>query len=102
LSIQVFDQNGDFVRKFASNGKGDGQFSNPWGAVVVDAVGKIIVADTGNHRIQVFDDKGNFLQKFGVKGSLEGQFQSPYGLALDPSGKLLIADGDNNRIQILC
>lgn len=49
---QVFNQEGEFMLKFGSNGEGNGQFNAPTG-VAVDSNGNIIVADWGNSRIQV-------------------------------------------------
>jgi tripartite motif-containing protein 2/3 len=49
---QVFNQEGEFLLKFGSNGEGNGQFNAPTG-VAVDSNGNIIVADWGNSRIQV-------------------------------------------------
>lgn len=55
--LQVFNQEGEFMLKFGSNGEGNGQFNAPTG-VAVDSNGNIIVADWGNSRIQV--DKNVF------------------------------------------
>lgn len=49
--MQVFNQEGEFLLKFGSNGEGNGQFNAPTG-VAVDSNGNIIVADWGNSRIQ--------------------------------------------------
>lgn len=48
----MFNQEGEFMLKFGSNGEGNGQFNAPTG-VAVDSNGNIIVADWGNSRIQV-------------------------------------------------
>ena len=48
----MFNQEGEFMLKFGSNGEGNGQFNAPTG-VAVDSTGNIIVADWGNSRIQV-------------------------------------------------
>lgn len=55
VCLQVFNQEGEFLLKFGSNGEGNGQFNAPTG-VAVDINGNIIVADWGNSRIQVSDD----------------------------------------------
>ena len=44
---------------------------------------RILVADSGNHRLQAFDSLGNWLSEFGSLGSGEGQFNNPQGLAVD-------------------
>ena len=48
----MFNQEGEFMLKFGSNGEGNGQF-NALTGVAVDSNGNIIVADWGNSRIQV-------------------------------------------------
>ena len=57
--IQVFDRNGTFKFAFGSEGSGEGQFLSPRGIDVTKSShisrSKIVVADTGNHRIQVFE-----------------------------------------------
>lgn len=50
--IQVYHQDGTFIRKFGTHGTGPGQFDRPAG-VAVDARRRIVVADKDNHRIQV-------------------------------------------------
>lgn len=53
MQCQVFDKrNGAFVRKFGSEGEGNGQFRYPNG-VAVDGR-NIFVCDTGNNRIVQF------------------------------------------------
>jgi len=51
--IQIYDQNGTFVRRFGSSGNGPGQFNRPAG-ITIDIWHRIIVADKDNHRIQVY------------------------------------------------
>ena len=52
------------VRRFGSQGVGDGQFYNPY-SVTCNSRGEIVVADYLSHRIQVFDRNGKFLFKVG-------------------------------------
>ena len=51
--IQVFDNQGRFLRKWGTEGDGDGQFDTPEG-LAMDAKGNVYVTDTSNNRIQVF------------------------------------------------
>jgi hypothetical protein len=62
---------------------------------------RILVADSGNHRLQAFDSLGGFLSEFGEPGSGVGQFNNPQGVAVDSSGRVLVADSGNNRIVVL-
>ena len=52
--VQVLNYaDGSHVRTIGSNGSGNRQFNNPYGGIVSDADGRIIVCDSDNHRIQV-------------------------------------------------
>ena len=60
--IQVFREDGTFIRRFGSSGTGPGQFDRPAG-LTVDGRRRIIVADKDNHRIQVSINK-NYERKY--------------------------------------
>jgi len=62
---------------------------------------RILVADSGNHRVQAFDVGGNFISAYGSPGSGPGQFNDPQGLTVDDSGVIIVADSGNNRLQVL-
>ncbi|GAB4515950.1 MAG: TIGR03663 family protein [Anaerolineae bacterium] len=98
-------------------GDGPGQFRAPR-AVAVAPDGRIVVADSDNHRIQVFDADGTFLTQWGSGCNLysdrtgcidpdgdgprelgDGQFQQPWGVAVDAEGNVYVADTWNHRIQ---
>lgn len=99
-NIQVFDQEGKFVRKFGTSGSGDGELCRPAG-LAVEASGNIIVVDSGNNRLQVFTPEGKFVGKCGSAGKGEGEFNQPWGITLDKGGNILVADWKNHRIQKL-
>ena len=65
------------------------------------ACGRILVADSGNHRVQAFDSLGNYLSEFGTYGSGEGELNDPQGLAVDPDGRVLVVDRGSNRLVAL-
>ena len=65
--IQIFDDSGNFLSMFGSQGSGPGEFESPIG-VAVDENGWVLVADTDNHRIQLFDHTHAFVREFGVTG----------------------------------
>ena len=57
-------------------GVGPGELSGPLG-VAVDARGRVLVADAGNHRIARFDTAGVFLGEFGGFGYEPNRFDRP-------------------------
>jgi DNA-binding beta-propeller fold protein YncE len=87
------------VHLWGSQGKNDGQFTDPRD-VAVDPAGFVYVADSGNHRIQKFDLEGNHLLTWGSQGSGPGQFQEPWGVAIDDQGRVYVADTWNHRVQV--
>jgi tripartite motif-containing protein 71 len=46
---------GSHVRTIGSFGSGNGQFNDPHGGIAIDGNGRIVVADTCNHRVQVLE-----------------------------------------------
>ena len=51
--IQIFDQKGEFLYQFGTEGKSEVQFKHPTD-VAINKAGEIYVADFGNDRIQKF------------------------------------------------
>ncbi len=86
-----------YQTQWGSYGTTDGKFSYP-SAVVVDSLGNVYVADSGNNRIQKFTSSGDFLTKWGA-GTGTGAFDSPEGVAVDSVRNVYVADSVNGRIQ---
>jgi phage tail-like protein len=68
------------------------------------ARGRLVVADTGNHRIQVFSPAPYVLiQLWGradaTPGNANLEFHSPWGVAIDECGNVYVADRGNRRVQ---
>ncbi len=87
---------GRFMGKIEGNG---GQQLHQPTDVAVAEDGRILVCDSGNHRLVWFDQKGNPLEVWG--GAETGMFRHPEGVALAEDGKVYVADWGNNRIQVL-
>jgi len=98
--IQVFSNDGRFVRAYGKPGTGLGELSYPYD-ICVDAAGRQYVCEFGNSRIQVFDASDKPIEIIGGPGAAPGQFSNPWGVALDSSGNLYIADALNHRVQKL-
>jgi sugar lactone lactonase YvrE len=98
----------------AAGSYADGQgalarFDNPLG-IAVDAVGDLLIADTGNNRIRRVDPLGNVTTIAGnsTPGFSNGQampdgggatFSSPNGIAIDPNGFVYVSDHGNSAIR---
>jgi tripartite motif-containing protein 71 len=52
--VQKFDSNGNFITKWGSYGRGDGEFVDPE-HLAVDSEGRVYVSDRSNDNIQVFE-----------------------------------------------
>ena len=90
--VQVFDNNGTFVRSF-------GEFSSPHG-IAIDKDRNIFVADGNNHTVQIFSCEGRHLGSIGGPGSLDNQLLCPFGLSLDSDGNVIVADTGNQMIKV--
>jgi len=105
--VKVLSPSGELLRSWGEPGEfGLGAQPDPvygfWGPrdVVVDAEGRVYVADTGNKRIRVYSSDGEYLRDLGSGGSAEGQLDEPSGLAMHPDGRLFVADYWNRRISV--
>src|SRR5258705_7947191 len=101
--VVKFDRNGKFLRSWGGKGNGPGQFQVAHG-IVIDAGGRLWVADRENQRIQIFDQNGNYIREMkyaGLPCSLQIGDQYIYMvngfagqvLRLDLDGKVLAATG---------
>ena len=97
--VQVFDSTGRFLRKWGSQGSGDGRFNRPEG-IAIDRAGNVYVTDANNDRVQVFDSTGRFLLSWGSEGSGNGQFDFPTDIAVDGAWNVYVSDSGNQRIQV--
>lgn len=97
--VQIFDEEGRFLRIIGKHGDAEGEFDRPFD-VAVSVDGNILVTDYENHRVQIFCDDGTFLKAFGSHGGNGGQFDSPGGVAVSAEGLVCVTDCGNGRFQI--
>lgn len=97
--VQVFDQDGAFLRKFGQLGDSPGEFSRPKG-IAVDSEGHVYVADAAFNNFQIFDDMGRLLLTVGRLGQGAGEFQLPAGMYIDDQDRIYVADTLNRRIEV--
>ncbi len=122
--LYVADTGNNAIRRVTSDGRvstlaGDGvaghrdgpahqaRFNGPIG-VAVDAVGRVIVADTYNDRIRAIDPDGTVstLAGFPEPGAVDGtgtdaRFHTPCGVAVDAAGNIHVADTGNGLVRII-
>ena len=93
--VKKYGPDGKLLKKWGSDGDGDGEFMRPMGIAVDRANGYVYVGDTDNARIQKFDTEGKFLDKWGEFGEGERQFNKPLDLAWNPAdNSLFVSDYD--------
>jgi len=107
--VYVFDEDGNFIRKFVPNG--DASFEWAPLAIAFGPDGDLYVTDVGDsdkHRVLVFAPSGKLIAEWGstkqveATGESPGQFLFPNGLAVTGTGSgalVYVADGNNRRIQ---
>ncbi len=95
--VQVFDPNGNFVRKWGSFGSDPGEFNRPSG-VAVDSHDHVYIVDHLNNRIQKFTNDGTLLGMWGSAGSGPGEFNMPWGIGVDNDDQIYVADWRNDRV----
>lgn len=98
--IQVFSRQGRNVTAvIGSPGTADGQFNRAEG-IDIDALNRIYIADSCNHRIQVFGGDGKWLRSYGQAGNNAGAMSYPYDVRVDRAGIQYVCEFGNSRVQI--
>ena len=96
--IQVFSNDGVFMRSFGSDGKGEKKVKWPWGLCVSGHY--VYVCNYGSYNnISVFTTDGVYVTSFGQHGSDEGDFNWPHSVCVDQDGFVYVTDYYNNRVQ---
>ncbi len=99
--VEVFRQDGAFVRTFGSIGRRSGQFSRPKG-IAVDAAGHVYVVDSNFGNAQIFTSHGRLLMAIGTRGIQggPGQYMLPEGIYVDKKGYVYIVDQFFRKVDI--
>jgi DNA-binding beta-propeller fold protein YncE len=88
--IQVFDQDGKYLRQFG------GFF--PYGLSIA-ADGSLFIADGRACRVMKLSPDGKELTHWGIKGTRPGDFHMPHGIAVGPDGTVYVGEVDGKRVQ---
>ncbi len=93
---------------FGDGGPATNAFLESPGAVAADPFGRLLIADSGNHRIRVVDTNGIITTLAGNGGygfagdggpPAGASLSDPSGVAADILGNVFIADTGNNRVR---
>ena len=95
--IEVFSNDGVFLRSIGSDGKGEKKVKEPWGLCVSGHY--VYVCNYGFDNISVFTTDGVYVTSFGQLGSNEGDFECPHSVCVDQDGFVYIIDNCKNRVQ---
>ncbi len=57
------NQTYQFIKKWGSNGTGNGQFDSPIN-IAIDSADNVYITDMWDNRVQKFDSSGNFVTKW--------------------------------------
>lgn len=98
-SVQVFNPDYKFVRRFGAQGNRPGEFIRPKG-VAIDNEGNYWVVDAAFNNFQIFSPKGVLLMWVGQFGNVPGAFNLPMGIYIDKNQKVYVSDQLNHRLQI--
>jgi DNA-binding beta-propeller fold protein YncE len=100
--IQVFDPDGEFVRRFpdpqAPVGKGSSGQEGAGIAVTDVAVhdGKVYATDA--YQVFVFTTEGELVSQFGKPGDWAGDLDHPNGIDVGEDGTIFVSDSNHNRV----
>ena len=99
--VQVFDENGVFIRKFGTLGRRSGQFSRPKG-IATDKQNNVYVVDTAFGNFQIFDPQDNLLLFIGTRATSGGPgfFSLPAGIDVDDEGRIYVGDQFFRKVDI--
>ena len=95
--IQVFSNDGVFLRSFGSDRKGEKKVKSPLGLCVSGHY--VYVCSQGSNSISVFTTDGVYVTSFGQRGSNEGDFSYPSSVCVDQDGFVYVTDYHNSRVQ---
>jgi sugar lactone lactonase YvrE len=89
----------------------DGDNPEPGGAVALDRLGRLYVADTQNHRVRRLDLQAGTVETVagdGTRGAggdggpaTQAQLAFPQDVELSPDGRLFIADTENHLVRVV-
>jgi DNA-binding beta-propeller fold protein YncE len=99
-ALRMFSAEGSLLLSRAAGRDATGRISlyGPRG-LASDAMGRLLVTDTGNHVVRVFDREFRALASWGRPGQGPGEFREPVGIVVGRDDWVYVADAGNGRVQ---
>lgn len=97
MKIEACDETRTPAPVIRRAGTRPGELMQPRGVAFHAQRGRLVIADTGNHRIQVFDARS--LQFMAAWTGERGPLRQPWSLACDPEGSVYVVEHGARRIQ---
>jgi len=99
--VQVFRQNGFFIKQFGRIGVSGGQFARPKG-IDTDPEGNIYVSDAAFGNFQIFDRDGQLLLFVGSRSESPepAKYMLPAGIAVDEDGRVYMIDQFFRKLDV--
>ncbi|MBF0421161.1 MAG: hypothetical protein HQL78_13475 [Magnetococcales bacterium] len=99
--IQVFKQDGTFVKKFGEVGRHLGQFARPKG-IATDSQNNLYVSDASHGNFQIFNKDGQLLLFVGDRGkeTERAKYLLPAMITVDEDGRVYIVDQGYHKVDI--
>lgn len=99
--VQIFDQNGKFIKAFGQAGKQLGDFARPK-EIAVDSSGNVYVADSAFGNFQIFSPDGELLMFVGTRSERDvpAGYMLPSGIAIDENDRVYFVDQWFSRVDV--
>ena len=98
LCVHVFSHQGDHLRSFGCNLKGENILKRPLGLCVAGQF--VYVCNNWAHNVCVFTTEGKLATIFGQYGDKSGEFNTPCSVCVDADGFVYVCDHINCRFQV--
>jgi 6-phosphogluconolactonase (cycloisomerase 2 family) len=92
--VQVFDENGKYLREWSF-----GEDPSDIHLVQIGADRMLWAYDRGTSKMLKYDLDGHFLYAWGVWGDFPGGFWGVHGFTVDQEGNFYVAEVDSGRVQ---